>query len=239
VQPARLLLLFALITLIAIFFLLDLGQYLDLEYLKDRQAGLNAYKADHPFIVAGVFFLVYIIVTGLSLPGAAIMTIAAGAIFGLLWGTVIASFASSIGATIAFLAARFLFRDVVQRHFSARLAAINKGVEEDGPLYLFMLRLVPVFPFFVINLAMALTSMPAFSFYVVSQIGMLAGTIVFVNAGTQLARINAPADILSLQVVASFALLGIFPLLAKKLVSYIRKRRNMSDTPFKAQEINE
>lgn len=212
---------------IVAFFLFDLGQYLTLEYLKEKQSVIDSYTATNPITAGLIFFLAYILVTGLSLPGAAILTLTAGAIFGLLWGTIIASFASAIGATVAFLAARFLFRDMVQQRFSSRLAAINKGVEEDGPFYLFILRLVPVFPFFVINLVMALTPMPVAVFYLVSQIGMLAGTIVYVNAGTQIARISELGDILSPQLIGSFVLLGVFPLIAKKVAAIIKARRHI------------
>jgi pyruvate/2-oxoglutarate dehydrogenase complex dihydrolipoamide dehydrogenase (E3) component/uncharacterized membrane protein YdjX (TVP38/TMEM64 family) len=169
--------------------------------------------------------VVYVVVTGLSLPGAAIMTLAGGAIFGLLWGTLIVSFASSIGATIAFLASRFIFRDTVQRRFADGLRAVNAGVEKDGPFYLFALRLVPIFPFFVINLVMGLTPMKTRTFYWVSQLGMLAGTIVYVNAGTQIAQIETLSGILSPGLLGSFVLLGLFPLLAKRIVGLLAARK--------------
>ncbi|HVO71122.1 MAG TPA: FAD-dependent oxidoreductase, partial [Aggregatilineaceae bacterium] len=167
----------------------------------------------------------YVAVTGLSLPGAAIMTLAAGAVFGLLWGTLIVSFASSIGATLAFLASRFLFRDVVQSRFGERLRAINAGVQREGAFYLFTLRLVPVFPFFVINLVMGLTPIKTRTFYWVSQAGMLLGTLVYVNAGTELARIHSVKEILSPSLLISFALLGIFPLIAKRIVDWLKARK--------------
>jgi pyruvate/2-oxoglutarate dehydrogenase complex dihydrolipoamide dehydrogenase (E3) component/uncharacterized membrane protein YdjX (TVP38/TMEM64 family) len=208
-----------------LYFSLDLGRYLSLDTLKAQQAAIETYRQAHPWLAAGIFFLVYVAVTALSLPGAAVMTLAGGAVFGLLWGTVLVSFASSIGATLAFLTSRFLLRDWVAQGFGQRLQAIDTGMRRDGGLYLFTLRLVPVFPFFMINLLMGLTPMPAVTFYWVSQIGMLAGTLVYVNAGTQLAGITSLAGILSPALIASFALLGIFPLLASKVADGIRARK--------------
>jgi uncharacterized membrane protein YdjX (TVP38/TMEM64 family) len=172
-----------------------------------------------------LFFVAYVAVTGLSLPGAAVMTLAGGAVFGLFWGLLLVSFASSLGATLAFLASRFLLRDWVQQRFGDRLRAINAGIEKEGGFYLFTLRLVPVFPFFVINLLMGLTPIKTRTFYWVSQIGMLAGTLVYVNAGTQLARIDSLAGILSPALLGSFVLLGLFPLLAKKIVDAVAARK--------------
>ncbi len=171
-----------------------------------------------------VYGLLYISVTGLSLPGAAILTLAGGAIFGVFWGTLIVSFASSIGATLAFLASRFLFRDSVKDKFGEQLKAIDEGVAKEGAFYLFTLRLIPVFPFFMINLLMGLSNMKTWTFYWVSQIGMLAGTVVYVNAGTQLGHIKSLAGILSPAVLGSFILLGIFPLLAKRIIAIIRDK---------------
>jgi pyruvate/2-oxoglutarate dehydrogenase complex dihydrolipoamide dehydrogenase (E3) component/uncharacterized membrane protein YdjX (TVP38/TMEM64 family) len=222
---SRLALLIAIAAAIALFFAFDLGQYFSLAYIKSKQAQIAAFQQEYPWQTAGVFFAVYVAVTGLSLPGAAIMTLAAGAVFGLLWGTLIVSFASSIGATLAFLASRFLFRDAVQRKLGDRLRAINAGVEREGAFYLFTLRLVPVFPFFAINLLMGLTPIRTRTFYWVSQVGMLLGTIVYVNAGTQLAQIDSLKGILSPGLLLSFALLGVFPLLAKKVVDWIKARR--------------
>ena len=214
-----------LIALIAAYFVFDLGRYLSLEYIKSQQGDFAALYDERPLLVAGLFFIVYVAVTALSLPGAAIMTLAAGAIFGLVAGTVIVSFASSIGATLAFLASRYVLRDSVQRRFASRLADINKGLDKEGAFYLFTLRLVPLIPFFVINLMMGLTRMKAATFYWVSQLGMLAGTIVYVNAGTQLAKIESLRGILSPGLIASFVLLGVFPLIAKKVVEAIKKRK--------------
>ncbi len=222
---ARLLLLIAIAAAIVAFFALDLGQYLSLEYFRSKQAQIVTFNHAHPWQTALGFFAVYVAVTGLSLPGATIMTLVAGAIFGLLWGTLIVSFASSIGATLAFLASRFLFREAVQKRLGDRLRAINTGVQRDGAFYLFTLRLVPAFPFFVINLVMGLTPIKTRTFYWVSQIGMLLGTIVYVNAGTQLAQLESLRGILSPALLISFALLGIFPLIAKKIVDWIKARK--------------
>ncbi len=211
--------------LIAAFFAFDLGHYLNLAYIKSQQATLESYRTEHPLTLALSFFLIYVAVTGLSLPGAAVMTLVAGAIFGLLWGTLLVSFASTLGATLAFLCSRFLLRDWVQAKFGKNLSAINSGVEKEGAFYLFTLRLVPLFPFFVINLAMGLTRMPTRTFYWVSQGGMLLGTIVYVNAGTQLGRIESAAGILSPGLILSFVVLGIFPLIAKKILDGIKARK--------------
>lgn len=206
---------------IGAFFLFDLDQWLTLEHIKAESARLTAYRDAHPLLATLAYAAVYIAMTGLSLPGATVLTLAGGALFGLLWGTLIVSFASSIGATLAFLAARFLFRDTVAARFGDRLAAIDAGLAKDGPYYLFTLRLVPLFPFFVINLAMGLTSIKTVTFYWVSQAGMLAGTLVYVNAGTQLTKIDSLSGILSPPLVGAFALLGLFPLAAKKLVEIL------------------
>ncbi|MCP5326548.1 MAG: FAD-dependent oxidoreductase [Oceanospirillaceae bacterium] len=214
-----------LILLVAAFFGFGLNDYLTLQGIKNSQAQISGLLAEHPVVIGLVFMLAYISVTALSLPGAAVMTLAAGAFFGLGWGTLIVSFASSIGATLAFIAARYFLRDSVQKRFAQRLSAINTGVENEGAFYLFTLRLVPLFPFFMINLLMGLTAMRTWTFYWVSQLGMLAGTIVYVNAGTQLANISSLSGILSLPLLLSFALLGIFPLLAKRIISIFQKQR--------------
>jgi len=222
----RKLLVLLLIALVAgAFFALGGHRYLTFEAVKQQQGAIQQYYQSHPWQTALAFLLVYVAVTGLSLPGAAVMTLVAGAIFGLLWGTVIVSFASSIGATLACLASRFLLRDWVQQKFGQHLRAINEGVAREGGFYLFTLRLIPAIPFFAINLAMGLTPMPIRTFYWVSQLGMLAGTIVFVNAGTQLAAIDGPAGILSPKLIGAFVLLGIFPLITKKLVDAFQARR--------------
>jgi pyruvate/2-oxoglutarate dehydrogenase complex dihydrolipoamide dehydrogenase (E3) component/uncharacterized membrane protein YdjX (TVP38/TMEM64 family) len=221
----RIALLALLALLVGLFFGLDLGHFLTLDFLKSQQAAIGSWRAAHPLAAALAFFVAYVAVTGLSLPGAAVMTIAAGALFGLGEGVLLVSFASSIGATLAFLASRYLLRDTVQSRFGDRLATINAGIARDGGFYLFTLRLVPAFPFFVINLAMGLTTIRTRTFYWVSQLGMLAGTIVYVNAGTQLAGIDSLAGILSPALIGSFALLGVFPLLARKIVEIVRMNK--------------
>jgi pyruvate/2-oxoglutarate dehydrogenase complex dihydrolipoamide dehydrogenase (E3) component/uncharacterized membrane protein YdjX (TVP38/TMEM64 family) len=221
--------------LIVTYVAFDVGQYLSLEYIKARQADIAAYRQDHALQSVVIYFTLYVLVTGLSLPGAAIMTLIGGAIFGLLWGTVIVSFASSLGATLAFLAARFLFRDTVQGRFGTRLRAVNAGVARDGAFYLFALRLVPAFPFFVINLVMGLTPIRTAVFYAVSQLGMLPATLVYVNAGTALAGIDALSDIASPTLLVSFALLGVFPFIARRLVMLASNRKLLEDWPRPAR----
>jgi len=216
----RLYLLIIIALLIGIFFYFDLQQLFTLENLKSQQKIILSYRNEHPALATAIYVLVYIAITGLSLPGATILTIAGGAVFGLLWGTLLVSFASSIGATLAFLAARFLFRDAVKARFGHQLQEVDTGIMRDGAYYLFTLRLVPLIPFFVINLVMGLTVIKTATFYWVSQAGMLAGTLVYVNAGTQLAKIESLSDILSPALVGSFALLGVFPFIAKKFVEY-------------------
>ncbi|MEM7018492.1 MAG: FAD-dependent oxidoreductase [Pseudomonadota bacterium] len=228
---ARLFFIVLLIVLIALFFIFDLGQYLTLDYLKSQQAAIAEYYAANPTQVMLIYFAIYVTAITLSLPGAAILTLAGGAIFGLLWGTVLVSFASTIGATLAFLVARFLLKDIVQRRFGNRLQAVNEGVEKDGAFYLFTLRLVPIFPFFIINLLMALTPIRTIVFALVSQVGMLPATLVYVNAGQQLAEIESLGDILSFNLIFAFALLGIFPLIAKKIVDFIKSRQVMKKYP--------
>ncbi len=219
------------IVLVAAFFVFDLGRFLSLDYLKSQQAALNDLYSNRPFLVIASFFTVYVIATSLSLPGAVILTLAAGAIFGLFTGTLIVSFASSIGATIAFLVSRFLLRDTIESRFGDKLQTFNDNIDKDGAFYLFTVRLVPVFPFFLVNLVMGLTKIKTGVFYLVSQIGMLAGTIVFVNAGTQLAKIDRLGGILSPKIIFSFALLGIFPLVAKKIIDFMKARKVYADHP--------
>lgn len=211
--------------LLAAFFALDLGRYLSLDYLKSSQSAFESLYAEQPLLVIGSYFAIYVAVTALSFPGAVIMTLAGGAIFGTLWGTVIVSFASSLGATLAFLAARFVLRDSIEARFGNRLAEFNKGIEKEGAFYLFTLRLVPLVPFFVINLLMGLTKMKTLTFYGVSQLGMLAGTAVYVNAGTQLAQLESLQGILSPGLIGSFVLLGVFPLLARKVIEMLKGRQ--------------
>ncbi|MHB8809958.1 MAG: TVP38/TMEM64 family protein [Desulfobulbaceae bacterium] len=207
-----------------------LDQYLTLSFLKAQQTRFSTLYAANPLMVLGAYALIYIVVTALSLPGAAVMSLAGGALFGLITGTIVVSFAASIGATCACLVARYLLRDWVQNRFGDKLVKINEGMEREGGFYLFSLRLVPIFPFFIINLAMALTPIKMTTFYWVSQLGMLPATIVFVNAGRELARVESPSDILSPGLILSFALLGLLPLITKKLLTLYRARREDTDS---------
>ena len=225
----RALLLAVLALAIAAFFVFDLDSQLTLTNLQQQQAQLAAFQAQHPWQLPALYFVIYVLVTALSLPGATLLTLAGGAIFGLPLGLLLVSFASTLGATGAFLSARFVLRDWVQRRFGDRLSAINAGLEKDGGFYLFSLRLVPLFPFFVINLAMGLTPIRLRTFYWVSQVGMLAGTAVYVNAGTQLAQLDGLGGILSPDLIIAFVLLGLFPLLARKTLALLRQRFS-SDT---------
>ncbi|WP_224082757.1 TVP38/TMEM64 family protein [Cupriavidus laharis] len=208
----------AIIALFAAYWGLDLGRYLNLANLKAGQAAWQAYYAAHPAVAIAGYFLLYVAVTALSVPGATIMTLAGGAIFGLWAGTLLVSFASTFGATLAFLTSRYLFGEAVQRRFGDRLVAIHAGLAKDGAFYLFALRLVPLVPFFTINLAMGLTPIKTSTFYWVSQVGMLAGTVVYVNAGAQLAHVSSVADVLSPALLGSFALIGVLPLAARTAV---------------------
>jgi uncharacterized membrane protein YdjX (TVP38/TMEM64 family) len=213
-----------LLVVAGLFFYFDLGRFLSLDYLKASQQRFQQLYLEHRLAVIAGYMAVYIVVTALSLPGAAVMTLAGGGFFGLATGTVVVSFASTIGATCACLAARFVLRDWVQEKFGERLQAVNAGMAKEGAFYLFSLRLIPVFPFFVINLLMGLTSMPIRTYFWVSQIGMLPATIVYVNAGNELAKIDSLSGIVSPGLIASFALLGLFPLTVKKVMHYFRRR---------------
>ena len=225
-NKGRIAVIVVLAVLVVVFLWFDLGRYLNLEYLKARQADIDAFYHEHPVMVLAAYFVAYVAITGLSLPGAAIMTLAGGAVFGLLWGTVVVSFASTLGATVAFVVSRYILRDGIQRRYGDRLKTINAGVERDGGFYLFTMRLVPAFPFFVINLVMGLTPMRTLTFAWVSQVGMLPGTVVYVNAGTQLGRIESLQGILSPTLIGSFVLLGVFPLIAKWIVGAVKARRD-------------
>ncbi|TYO99014.1 pyruvate/2-oxoglutarate dehydrogenase complex dihydrolipoamide dehydrogenase (E3) component [Geothermobacter ehrlichii] len=230
-KHARIAIVFTFLLLIAAFFVFDLGRYLTLDYLKSQKAAFDAYYAEHTGQTLLLYFTLYILATALSLPGAAVMTLAGGALFGFWTALLVVSFASSIGATLAFVVSRFLLRDWVQARFGDKLGAINTGIEREGALYLFSLRLVPLFPFFVINLVMGLTPMKVRTFYWVSQVGMLAGTAVYVNAGTQLGRLESAAGILSPGIIISFVILGIFPLVAKKILEIVKTRKAMKKFP--------
>ncbi|MFP3983965.1 MAG: TVP38/TMEM64 family protein [Desulfurivibrionaceae bacterium] len=219
----------AIVLLVVAYKFLGLDQYLTLSYLKDSQALFTEFYQANPATVIASYMGIYILVTALSLPGAAVMTLAGGALFGLLVGVIITSFASTIGATLACFVARFLLRDWVQNKFAVRLKAINDGIAREGGFYLFTLRLIPVFPFFVINLVMGLTRMSLFRFYWISQLGMLPGTIVYVNAGKELGEIDSLSGILSPGLIFSFVILGVFPLIAKKIVEWIRIHRSSKE----------
>ncbi len=222
---ARLLALAGIVVAVAAFFALGGHRYLGFDYLKSQQAAIEQWYASNPLQAALGFFAAYVAVTALSLPGATILTLAAGAVFGLGWGTLVVSFASTLGATLAFLASRLLLRDWVQKRFGRQLRAINEGVAKEGAMYLFTLRLIPVVPFFVINLAMGLTSLRAWTYAWVSQLGMLAGTLVYVNAGTQLAQLQSASGILSPGLLGAFVLLGAFPLVASRVLALARARK--------------
>jgi pyruvate/2-oxoglutarate dehydrogenase complex dihydrolipoamide dehydrogenase (E3) component/uncharacterized membrane protein YdjX (TVP38/TMEM64 family) len=224
-NPRKLAVAALLLACVAAFFVFDLGRYFSLAYLKESQDSFAALYAQRPVLVAAVFFAVYIAVTALSLPGAAIMTLAAGAGFGLVFGTVVVSFASTIGATLAMLAARYMLRDSIQKRFGQRLAEVNKGIEKEGAFYLFTLRLIPVVPFFALNLLMGLSRMKTSTYFWVSQLGMFAGTVAFVNAGTQIAKIDSLKSILSPGLIGSFVLLGLLPLVVKRLLDFFKSRK--------------
>ncbi len=224
----KLIIIAVIVVLVAVIFSFDLHQYLELAKLKEHQQTLAEWTETHWLTLFAGYFVAYVIVTALSVPGAAVMTLGAGALFGLWWGLLLASFASTFGATLAFLSARYVLRDWIEERFSKRLKAINKGIDRDGKYYLLTLRLVPVFPFWIINLVMGLTRIRLWTYYWVSQVGMLLGTAVYVNAGTQLAQVDKLGDIFSLELIISFGLLAIFPLIAKWLVNYIKKRKLVS-----------
>lgn len=224
-KKKRLILLALIVTVIAVFIALDLGRFFTLESLKNQRTALEGWRSAQPVLTAAAFFGVYVLVTSLSIPGATILTIAAGAIFGLPWGAALVSFASTLGATVAFLSSRYLFRDGLQKKYGARLKTINAGIANDGAFYLFTLRVVPLFPFFFVNLMMGLTPLRTWTYYWATQVGTLPATLIYVNAGTQLAQINKPSDILSLELLGAFVLLGVFPLIAKIIIDRVRAAR--------------
>ena len=221
----RWLIAFVLLGTVVAFFALGLQHQLSLEALRARQHALAVFGQAHPVWFAAGFFLLYVTATALSLPVASLLALAAGATFGLLEGIVLVSFASTMGATLAFLASRFVLRDAVQQRFGKRLIAVNEGMRRDGAFYLFTLHVMPVIPFFVVNLVMGLTTLPVRTFYWVSQLGMLAATVIFVNAGTQLSSLHSLSDILSPRIIGSLVLLGVFPLLARWIVTWAKARR--------------
>lgn len=224
--PGKLLLLAGIAGSVILFYQFNLTRFFELEYLVAQRMALNEYYISSPYKTACVFFLVYVLLTGLSLPVAAIMMVASGVIFGLLWGSVIASFASAAGATVAFLSSRYLLRDFVLARFADKLALVNSEFEKDGIYYLLFLRQTPLIPSFLINIVMGLTPVNVGAFYLTSQIGMLAGTLVFVNAGTQIAAVNTLSDILSVKLIGAFVLVGILPLVIRKILLHVKNRRN-------------
>ena len=226
-NKSKILLLGLIAIAIGSYFLFDLGQYLTLDFVQSQLAAVQAYKDDNFATAAAIYFVGYALAAGLSIPGALLLTLVGGAIFGVFWGTLLVSFASSIGATGAFLASRLLLRDWVQSRFGDYLAPINKGMEKDGTFYLFSIRMVPVFPYFMVNLLMGLTPIKTSSYYLASQAGMFASTMVFVNAGSELAQITSLSGLVSGSVLFSFVLLGTLPLLAKFSLGIVQRNKVM------------
>ncbi len=220
------------IVAVSFFFVLDLDAYLTLESIKASRQTFEDLFTTHPVLVGAGYFFIYIAVVALNLPGAAVMTLVGGALFGFWVGTIIVSFASTIGATIACFVARYLFREPIKKRFSETFGRIDQGIFREGALYLFTLRLIPVFPFFAINLLMGLTKLPLFRFYWVSQLGMLPGTIVYVNAGRELGKLESLQGILSPSLIGAFVVLGLFPVVAKKIMAFVRKKTHAA-THFK------
>ncbi len=220
----RIVLILLVAVMIVSFFSLELNQYLSLSFVKQAREKFELLYTRNAFLVLGAYFLIYVGTTAMSLPGAAVLSLAGAALFGFWRTLVLVSFASTIGATLAFVFARYLLRSWLQKKFAKRLQKINQGIEREGAFFLFTLRLIPVFPFWVINLVFALTSLRTITFFWVSQIGMLPGTAVYVNAGKQLGSVHSLEDIFSIKIILSFALLGLFPLLAKKGMAFYRQR---------------
>lgn len=204
---------------------LHLTDYLSLEFIRTQQAAIASYYNEHPFVTVGLFFTAYVAVAALSLPGAAVMTLLGGALFGFWQGLISVSFASTIGATLAFLLSRFLLKDWIQGRYQKQLATLNEGFMKEGAFYLFALRLIPVFPFFLVNILTGVMPIKTRHFYGASQLGMLPGTAVYVYAGTELGKIQSLSDIASPSLLAAFVILGLFPLIAKKIVAALRSRR--------------
>jgi len=232
-RKKKIVILVIVVSLIAAFKVFDLGQYLTLSFLKESLDKFDDLYEKHTVLVIAGYFIIYVLTTSLSLPGASPLGVVGGALFGFWVATLVVSFASTIGATLACFMSRFLLRDWVQSKFSDKIAKVNEGIEKEGAFYLFTLRLIPLFPFWMINLVMGLTKMPLLKFYWVSQIGMLPGTMVFVNAGKELAKIESVKGIFSPSLIISFALIGIFPIAVKKLVSFYRKRKEKNAVGYK------
>ena len=222
----KILIIAMIVVAICSYYYFNLEKFLSLEYVQLHLDFMKIYKQQHFEAFAAIFFLTYILVAALSIPGALILTITSGSLFGLFWGIIISSFASSIGATLAFLASRLILREWVQNKYRDYLVPINKGIEKEGAFYLFSIRMIPLFPFFVTNLLMGLTSISVSSFYLVSQIGMFLGTIVYVNAGTELSKVTSLSGLLSTPLLLSFAFLGMLPLVTKYIVNLIRQRNH-------------
>jgi uncharacterized membrane protein YdjX (TVP38/TMEM64 family) len=231
-RKKKIVILVVVISLIVVFKVFNLGQYLTLSFLKESLDKFNDLYEKHQVLVIAGYFIIYVLTTSLSLPGASPLGIVGGALFGFWVATLVVSFASTIGATLACFISRFLLRDWVQSKFSDKIAKVNEGIEKEGAFYLFTLRLIPIFPFWMINLVMGLTKMPLSRFYWVSQIGMLPGTMVYVNAGKELAKIESIKGIFSPRLIISFALLGIFPIAVKKLVAFYRKRKEKTTVGY-------
>jgi len=227
----KILIVLFIIALLVVYKVFNLSQYLSLPYLRASHEQFRLLYAERPMAVVFTYMAVYILVTSLSLPGAVPLTLIGGALFGFWLGTVVVSFASTIGATLACLVSRFLLREWVQKRFGDKLKAVNEGIDKEGKFYLFSLRLIPIFPFFVINLVMGLTKIPLFTFYWVSQIGMLPGTMVYVNAGKEIGEIDSLSGVLSPGLIFSFILLGLFPLITKKLLAAYRSKRRKLPLP--------
>jgi len=231
-RKKKIVILVVIISLIVAFKVFNLGQYLTLSFLKESLDKFNDLYEKHQVLVIAGYFIIYVLTTSLSLPGASPLGIVGGALFGFWVATLVVSFASTIGATLACFISRFLLRDWVQSKFSDKIAKVNEGIEKEGAFYLFTLRLIPIFPFWMINLVMGLTKMPLSRFYWVSQIGMLPGTMVYVNAGKELAKIESIKGIFSPSLIISFVLLGIFPIAVKKLVAFYRKRKEKTTVGY-------
>jgi uncharacterized membrane protein YdjX (TVP38/TMEM64 family) len=223
----KILIVLFLASLFFVIWLFDLSQYLTLDFIHAQQEAFKQFQLSHPLLVLAIFFIAYVVITSLSLPGAAVMTLLGGALFGFWQGLITVSFASSIGATLAFLLARFLLRDWIQGRYQKQLAVLNDGFEKEGSFYLFAIRLVPLFPFFLVNILTSVMPIKTRSFYAASQLGMLPGTAVYVYAGTELGKIQSLSGIASPSVLVAFALLGLFPIIAKKSISAFRTRRTI------------
>lgn len=201
---------------ISLFFIFGINEYFTLETIKNLKSEISSYKESYPIQIIILFILIYVTGTSLSLPVAGILSVAGGAIFGLVWGTIFVTIAGTIGATAAFMLSRYLFKDLIQQRYGDKLTIINEGITKNGNIYLLSLRLIPVFPYFIINAVMGITPMPLFSFSIITLVGMIPMTSILVNGGVQISTINSVQDILSIKVLASFILIGLIPLLAHK-----------------------